>query len=121
VGVKSYGRAPTFLMTTGFEQVRSVVAAIAGDLEAADRVALRLPETGVCGVTPSSSDSAACCCWIPEPEREAAVATAASSCGTRSCGPRHKDGQTVAAAASDFDCALEARRRGCCGSAQSPA
>jgi hypothetical protein len=121
VGVKSYGRAPTFLMTTGFEQVRSVVAAIAGDVEAADRVELQLPETGVCGVTPSSSDSAASCCWIPEPEREVAVASAASSCGTRSCGPRHKDGQTVAAAASDFDCALEARRRGCCGSAQSPA
>ncbi|HEX6721675.1 MAG TPA: flavoprotein, partial [Burkholderiaceae bacterium] len=50
VGVKSYGRAPTFLMATGFEQVRSVVAAIAGDLEAADRVELSLPETGVCGV-----------------------------------------------------------------------
>jgi len=50
VGVKSYGRAPTFLMSTGFEQVRSVVAAIAGDLEAADRVDLELPETGVCGL-----------------------------------------------------------------------
>jgi len=48
VGVKSYGRAPTFLMTTGFEQVRSVAAALAGDLEAADRVELVLPETGVC-------------------------------------------------------------------------
>jgi hypothetical protein len=46
VGVKSYGRAPTFLMATGFEQVRSVVAALAGDLEAADRVELDLPETG---------------------------------------------------------------------------
>ena len=30
VGAKSYGRAPTFLAMTGFEQVRSVVAAIAG-------------------------------------------------------------------------------------------
>ncbi len=50
VGVKSYGRAPTFLMATGFEQVRSVVAAIAGDFDAADRVELSLPETGVCGV-----------------------------------------------------------------------
>ena len=48
VGVKSYGRAPTFLMATGFEQARSVVAAIAGDLVAADRVELDLPETGVC-------------------------------------------------------------------------
>ncbi|WP_433539401.1 FAD-dependent oxidoreductase [Streptosporangium sandarakinum] len=48
VGVKSYGRAPTFLMATGYEQVRSVVAAIAGDWEAAREVRLDLPETGVC-------------------------------------------------------------------------
>ncbi|MGN9789274.1 FAD-dependent oxidoreductase [Nonomuraea sp. ZG12] len=48
VGVKSYGRAPTFLMATGYEQVRSVVAAIAGDWEAACEVRLDLPETGVC-------------------------------------------------------------------------
>ncbi len=48
VGMKSYGRAPSFLAMTGFEQARSVVAAIAGDLEAADRVDLVLPETGVC-------------------------------------------------------------------------
>ena len=47
-GMKSYGRAPSFLAMTGFEQVRSVVAAIDGDLEAADRVDLVLPETGVC-------------------------------------------------------------------------
>ncbi|MFI6945821.1 NAD(P)-binding domain-containing protein [Streptomyces sp. NPDC050422] len=49
VGMKSYGRAPTFLAMTGFEQVRSVAAALAGDTEAADRVELALPETGVCG------------------------------------------------------------------------
>ncbi|MFJ4916265.1 NAD(P)-binding domain-containing protein [Streptomyces sp. NPDC088726] len=49
VGMKSYGRAPTFLATTGYEQVRSVTAALAGDTEAADRVELTLPETGVCG------------------------------------------------------------------------
>jgi NADPH-dependent 2,4-dienoyl-CoA reductase/sulfur reductase-like enzyme len=48
VGMKSYGRAPSFLAMTGFEQVRSVVAAVAGDLEAAGRVELVLPETGVC-------------------------------------------------------------------------
>jgi hypothetical protein len=47
-GMKSYGRAPTFLMKTGYEQVRSIVAQIAGDLEAAARVELTLPETGVC-------------------------------------------------------------------------
>ncbi|MGH8839137.1 MAG: FAD-dependent oxidoreductase [Jiangellaceae bacterium] len=49
VGMKSYGRAPTFLALTGCEQVRSVVAEIAGDREAAARVDLQLPETGVCG------------------------------------------------------------------------
>ncbi len=49
VGMKSYGRAPSFLAMTGFEQVRSVVAALAGDLEAAGRVDLVLPDTGVCG------------------------------------------------------------------------
>ncbi|TQJ30928.1 FAD-dependent oxidoreductase [Microbacterium sp. SLBN-146] len=49
VGAKSYGRAPTFLALTGYEQVRSVVAELAGDHAAARRVELVLPETGVCG------------------------------------------------------------------------
>ncbi|MFI1280905.1 NAD(P)-binding domain-containing protein [Streptomyces sp. NPDC020858] len=49
VGMKSYGRAPTFLAMTGYEQVRSIAAALAGDQEAAGRVELTLPETGVCG------------------------------------------------------------------------
>ncbi|VXB08327.1 NAD(P)-binding domain-containing protein [Citricoccus sp. K5] len=48
VGMKSYGRAPTFLMATGYEQVRSIAAALAGDQAAADAVQLDLPETGVC-------------------------------------------------------------------------
>jgi thioredoxin reductase len=63
VGIKSYGRAPTFLLLTGYEQVRSVVAAIAGDMAAADNVHLVLPETGICS-TPAvitGNDSAACC------------------------------------------------------------
>jgi thioredoxin reductase len=47
-GMKSYGRAPTFLMLTGYEQVRSIAAAIAGDWESARNVELVLPETGVC-------------------------------------------------------------------------
>jgi thioredoxin reductase len=51
VGMKSYGRAPTFLLRTGYEQVRSVVAALAGDFEAARRVELALPETGVCNLS----------------------------------------------------------------------
>ncbi len=48
VGMLSYGRAPTFLLATGHEQVRSVAAYLAGDLEAATRVELELPQTGVC-------------------------------------------------------------------------
>ncbi len=51
VGMKSYGRAPTFLMATGYEQVRSVVAALAGDLASADTVELELPATGVCSTS----------------------------------------------------------------------
>ncbi|WP_326779195.1 NAD(P)-binding domain-containing protein [Streptomyces sp. NBC_01445] len=72
VGMKSYGRAPTFLAMTGYEQVRSVVAAIAGDTESADRVELTLPETGVCGgaglfddPTAQQSESGGCCAPAP--------------------------------------------------------
>ncbi|NOU94385.1 FAD-dependent oxidoreductase [Paenibacillus sp. LMG 31456] len=62
VGMKSYGRAPTFLMATGYEQVRSVVAYLAGDYEAALKVELDLPETGVCSITNSPSESPESCC-----------------------------------------------------------
>ena len=54
VGMKSYGRAPTFLLRTGYEQVRSVVAALVGDWERARNVELVLPETGVCSVSRSA-------------------------------------------------------------------
>ncbi|MDB5652700.1 MAG: FAD-dependent oxidoreductase [Tardiphaga sp.] len=70
-GMKSYGRAPTFLMITGYEQVRSIAADIAGDHADAARVQLTLPETGVCnrsvspvsrysGATSAVADSACC-------------------------------------------------------------
>ena len=59
-GMKSYGRAPTFLMLTGYEQVRSIAADIAGDRAAAERVELELPETGVCS-RPLASDASNCC------------------------------------------------------------
>ena len=61
VGMKSYGRAPTFLLRTGYEQVRSVVAALAGDWDSARNVELVLPETGVCTVTRSQDEPAAGC------------------------------------------------------------
>jgi thioredoxin reductase len=59
-GMKSYGRAPTFLMLTGYEQVRSITADIAGDRDAADRVELVLPETGVCSRA-VTADASNCC------------------------------------------------------------
>jgi thioredoxin reductase len=66
VGIKSYGRAPTFLLLTGYEQVRSVTAALAGDLAAADNVKLMLPETGVCSTRPIAAEyEAAGCCGGP--------------------------------------------------------
>lgn len=72
VGAKSYGRAPTFLMATGYEQVRSVVAEIAGDPAAARRVELVLPETGVCSAPPALARAGAGCCGGPAPEPAAA-------------------------------------------------
>ena len=62
-GMKSYGRALTFLLLTGYEQVRSVVAAIAGDWRAAREMELVLPETGVCST--SETDDASCCAATP--------------------------------------------------------
>ncbi|WP_416117833.1 FAD-dependent oxidoreductase [Peribacillus butanolivorans] len=75
VGMKSYGRAPTFLLATGYEQVRSVVAYLTGDVEGAKEVHLELPETGVCSVnltsssydsdTPSTETKDGSCCGSP--------------------------------------------------------
>ena len=78
VGSKSYGRAPTFLMATGYEQVRSVVAALAGDWQAARNVELDLPETGVCSVSfgtqeADGSAGASCCGPVPVKEKVAAA------------------------------------------------
>ncbi len=42
-GMKSYGRAPTFLLLTGYEQVRSIAAELAGDHQAARDVQLVPP------------------------------------------------------------------------------
>ncbi|MER6254625.1 NAD(P)-binding domain-containing protein [Streptomyces sp. NPDC001584] len=70
VGMKSYGRAPTFLALTGYEQVRSIAAHLAGDQEAAERVELTLPETGVCGGAglfdqPEATEDTGGCCAAP--------------------------------------------------------
>jgi hypothetical protein len=73
-GMKSYGRAPTFLLATGYEQVRSIAAALAGDRAAADAVELDLPATGVCssdlalGVDGESAAGSCCGTGPAEPQ-----------------------------------------------------
>jgi Pyridine nucleotide-disulphide oxidoreductase len=88
-GMKSYGRAPTFLMLTGYEQVRSIAADIAGDKEAASRVELELPETGVCSrhVAVSSKDAGCCGGRAPAQVDACCVADAkAKVAGKKGCG-----------------------------------
>lgn len=80
VGMKSYGRAPSFLAMTGYEQVRSVVAALDGDLDAAGRVELVLPETGVCNGAGAFDDPAS-----------PGAATAGGGC----CGPAASEPELV--------------------------
>lgn len=57
-GMKSFGRAPTFLLATGYEQVRSIADELHGDRAAARLVQLVLPETGVCCTTPPAASVA---------------------------------------------------------------
>jgi len=90
VGIKSYGRAPTFLLLTGYEQVRSVAAALAGDIAAADNVQLVLPETGVCVTTVEvQGNASAGCCGGPAPAQVGACCVAdavAKDEGKTGCG-----------------------------------
>lgn len=85
-GMKSYGRAPTFLLLTGYEQVRSIVAEIAGDREAADRVELTLPATGVCTGAPVAAEG--CCGGPPVADDTACCVTdeQAKAIGEAGCG-----------------------------------
>jgi hypothetical protein len=88
-GMKSYGRAPTFLMMTGYEQVRSIVADIAGDKEAAERVELVLPETGVCSRPLTNAPEAEGCCGGPAPAEVDACCkqdAEAKAAGAKGCG-----------------------------------
>lgn len=92
VGIKSYGRAPTFLLLTGYEQVRSVAAALAGDTASADAVQLVLPETGVCVVPGSfavATKASGGCCGGPAPREADACCAAdaeAKAAGKGACG-----------------------------------
>jgi hypothetical protein len=114
-GMKSYGRAPTFLLATGHEQVRSIAAALAGDHAAAARVELVLPETGVCSAPPSVrgvEDASASCC-APAP---AAVA-AASSC----CAPAPAKVEAAASCCAPAPAKVEAAASSCCAPKPAPA
>ncbi|PDT87175.1 FAD-dependent oxidoreductase [Bradyrhizobium sp. Y36] len=87
-GMKSYGRAPTFLMMTGYEQVRSIAADIAGDKTAAARVELVLPETGVCTRGGVEAADAGCCGGPAKQEPSACCAAdeTAKTAGRAGCG-----------------------------------
>jgi hypothetical protein len=105
--MKSYGRAPTFLLRTGYEQVRSVVAALAGDTEAARRVELVLPETGVCNAPPILKALAPL-----QPAARAIVTTVANAVGGCCGGPAKAES---ACCVADED-AKAAGKEGCgCG------
>jgi len=112
VGMKSYGRAPTFLMLTGYEQVRSITCALTGDAAGAATVELTLPATGVCSAPSvtglSSSDAssgAASCCGGPAPAQvdaccaqdAEAKALGQDGCG---CGSSDADAETMASDAT---------------------
>ena len=98
-GSKSYGRAPTFLMATGYEQVRSIVAELAGDPVGARQVHLVLPETGVCSVTPASLGATTCCGGPASSVDACCVADEAAKlagedgcgCGTAKADPRQTE------------------------------
>lgn len=112
VGAKSYGRAPNFLMATGYEQVRSVVAALTGDMKAAEDVQLVLPETGVCSTqSVDAVTPAAGCCGGPAPVGVNACCVAdadAKAAGEAGCGcggtsPPPKSKPTVRASCGTSD------------------
>lgn len=116
-GMKSYGRAPTFLLATGHEQVRSIAATLTGDSEAAARVELELPETGVCNTQPASrakaAPAASSCCGSSRAVPEPVFAAVAACCG----GPAPAD--VDACCADDAD--AKAAGLGGCGCASTPA
>ncbi|BCH33632.1 flavoprotein [Mesorhizobium sp. L-8-10] len=113
-GIKSYGRAPTFLLLTGYEQVRSIAAALAGDTEAAENVQLVLPETAVCVTQfPDPENEKAGCCGGPATTRADACCAAdetARNLGLDGCGCGEWPNMPAKVEAS-----------GCCGSGKNVA
>jgi thioredoxin reductase len=110
IGMKSYGRAPTFLMLTGYEQARSVVAAIAGDWEAARRVELVLPETGACSSASTQHAAAAACCGT-----SGLVASSAHGPGANA-NSRHAEGGSMTGPTRQADSPTPETAQPCCDS-----
>ena len=117
VGAKSYGRAPTFLLATGYEQARSVVAALAGDRDAARDVQLDLPETGVCssnlayGVrTVEAAESGGCCGPVPQ----AVELTTSASAGPASAPTTRGLATGIAGGLLTVVESSSANQKGCC-------
>lgn len=120
VGAKSYGRAPNFLMATGYEQARSVVAALAGDWMAANQVQLDLPQTGVCSVDlsepPTAQTSAASgCCGGPAVQDTSACCVldeTEKAKGSGGCGCTSAEAPTASKAVS---LQVAPAKASCCG------
>lgn len=103
-GIKSYGRAPTFLLMTGFEQVRSVAAHLSGDHAAASDVRLVLPETGVCNASLEEVAPGGICC-------DGAAPNAQNPCCAR---PAEVQNQACCSDGSIPSREEPVRRAGCC-------
>ena len=86
-GMVSYGRAPTFLLATGYEQVRSIAAFLAGDMVAARRVELDLPQTGVCSARGRPEIAVAACCDTGTAQGECCPPKAELPPEASCCGP----------------------------------
>ncbi|MDQ1818067.1 FAD-dependent oxidoreductase [Massilia sp. CCM 9210] len=121
VGAKSYGRAPNFLMATGYEQVRSIVAALAGDMAGADDVQLDLPETGVCNTQSLTGEARSAGCCAPAPVLTSASLRDDDAPATGCCGG-------PAPAGPDACCVLDASEKalgksgcGCASATATPA
>lgn len=124
-GMKSYGRAPTFLMMTGYEQVRSIVCALTGDMEGARNVDLALPQTGVCSSNrgeASTDGDAGCCGTVAESTAIAAAtsccddpaAPAASCCGGATANPEVRELVRITPGGKREVTSAGASGRGCC-------
>lgn len=95
-GMKSYGRAPTFLLATDHEQVRSIAAFLAGDVAATRRVELVLPETGVCSPDRPPAGAVSSCCTPTTPQGVCCDAKPELAAGAPCYGPAESPGLVLA-------------------------